>query len=75
VQAIGLWTDANATPPWNYRRGGDLVAATAAYDKTGKDASQGSGAGPVKMSKTGICHAPGFHVLRTYASTLPICHP
>ncbi len=57
ILRIGLWSDANATPPWDYRRGGDLVAATAASDK--KDAPQGSGAGPVKMSKTGICHAPG----------------
>jgi len=59
ILRVGLWTDANATPPWDYRRGGDLVAATAASDNTAKGAPQGSGGGPVKMSKSGICHAPG----------------
>lgn len=59
ILRIGLWSDANATPPWHYRRGGGLVAATVASDKTAKDVPEGSGRGPVKMSKSGICHAPG----------------
>ena len=56
ILRIGLWSVANATPPWDYRRGGKIFAATTASDKTAKDAPQGSG--PVKMSKSGICHAP-----------------
>jgi hypothetical protein len=59
ISRIGLWSNVNATPPWDYRRGGNLVAAAAAPDKTAKDAPQGSGGAPVKMSRSGICHAPG----------------
>ncbi|NKD58170.1 thermonuclease family protein [Haematospirillum jordaniae] len=60
---LAIWSDSNPIPPWEYRRGGNASAQLPNYgNPTATEPSaiaQGVVSGSVKMSRSGICHAPG----------------
>ncbi len=59
----GLWSDPYAIPPWDYRRGGgppqSSTPSASSHSSQGGRTEGDSEGGPVKMSRSGICHAPG----------------
>lgn len=82
----GLWRHPHPQPPWEWRRSGaarrDAPRAEAARPDADRDGAAGDASaagGPVKLSRNGICHAPGtrywavttrFTAYRTLAACL-----